>query len=47
MTQRAEKASKSTKYEALRTVSGSMELEDERAKGRKKINIPSIESMMA
>jgi hypothetical protein len=47
MIQKAEKVSKSTKYKALRTVSGSMELEDERAKGRKKINKPSVKSMMA
>jgi hypothetical protein len=47
MIQRIEKISRSTEYKALRTVSTSMELEDERARGRRKINIPSIESMMA
>ncbi|MFA5159355.1 MAG: hypothetical protein WC484_02495 [Candidatus Omnitrophota bacterium] len=47
MIQRVEKTNRSTKYKALRTVSDSTELKDERARGRRKINIPSIESMMA
>jgi len=47
MIQRAEKASNKTKHKELNRVSGSTEFEADRAKGRRKINTPSIESMMA
>jgi len=45
MNQRAEKISNKTKYKELDRVSGSTELEEDRAKGRKKINIPRSETI--
>ena len=45
MIQRAEKTSNKIKYKELDRVSGSTELEDDRAKGRKKINIPRNETI--
>jgi len=46
MIHKAEKTSNKTKYKELDRVSGSTELEEDRAKGRRKMSIPSSETIM-